>query len=113
MTLILAYLFINHNKSRILSVADPLAWEEWDKDTPELTEEEAMRLLEQGEQDTPETARDQPQDDGDENDGEMDTTAAGPVGGGESASSGPRPTAAHRRRRPRGEQEGEKEKYLP
>jgi hypothetical protein len=52
-----------------------------------------MRLLEQGEQDTPETAREQPQDGGDENDGEMDTSAAGPAGGGESAGTGPRPTA--------------------
>jgi hypothetical protein len=82
MTLIIAYFFIDIIYSCSLSIADPLAREEWDKDTPELTEEEAMRLLEQGDQDTTETDREQPQDDGDRNNG-----------GGESAVIGPRPTA--------------------
>ncbi len=59
---------------------------------PELTEEEAMRLLEQGEIDTSETPPvPPPHSGGGENDAEMDadTAAADKVSGGGSAGTGP------------------------
>jgi hypothetical protein len=93
LTLLLIILFI-HGCSQILSLPDLLEREEWDKETPELTEEKEMRLLEQGETDTSETPPvplvPPPQIGVGENDAKMDADAAAAdkVRGGGSAGTG-------------------------
>jgi hypothetical protein len=96
LTLVLMFLF-TYCHLYILSLTDLLEREEWDKETPELTDEEAMRLLEQGEQETPLVPP--PQGGGGENDAEMDADAASAdnTGGSGSAGTGPRHTAGGNR----------------
>jgi hypothetical protein len=60
--------------------------EECDKETPELIEDEAMRILEQGDQD-------QPEDNGGDTDSKMDTVHADNAGSSENSATGPKPTA--------------------